>query len=1162
MERYAYHNSHDSFFRSPFGAVACNQKIVFRFHTESELSVEACQLRLWEEGREKLLPMSKVKLAGTLPRDEDVFEVEYVVPDNPGLVWYYFIFEVGSEIFFYGNNDERLGGEGKVRMEEPPAYQITIHYEMVIPVWFREGIMYQIFVDRFFNGNKTGETLYYRKKSLIHADWYDTPTYIKDKKGRVVRWDFFGGNLKGVIEKLPYLRELGISILYLNPIFEASSNHKYDTADFTKIDPMYGDIDTFENLLQEARHLGISVILDGVFSHTGSDSVYFNKYGNYSSKGAYQSSDSPYYLWYKWKEDGHYTCWWGVEDLPEVDELNQTYQDFIYLTEDSVVKFWIKKGIKGWRLDVADELPDTFIKNLRQSMKKANQDSVLIGEVWEDASNKVSYGRLREYFSGDELDSTMNYPFREIFLEFVLGHIDATCVHKKIMSLYENYPRENFFAAMNLIGSHDRARIITLLGEAPPPAERLSTEEQEEYKLPSQAKQLAFQRLKLLTLIQMSFPGVPCVYYGDEAGLEGYEDPYNRGTYPWGREDHEILDWYKRVLRFRKEYDVLVSGDFQSFSSGEDVYGLKRIGNNEEIIILINRHTSQDQNVELTWSSKPLAQVIDLFEGKLLVQGENNKIILDDNNNIVKISLRLAPMSGKALFCQKTSKERVPLGKKLGRSCGVLMHISSLPTPWGIGDLGVEAYNFIDFLVMAGQRLWQVLPLNPVGQGASPYQSDSAFAGNFLFISIDHLIREGLITKEEAQSQYVSHIDPFQKEKGFSQVKEFKLELLQLAYSRFMNLESNSDENKEYCSHKSYLKFQEENKEWLRDYVLYQSLKSNQRGLPWYEWEEVYQSRNKDDIEEYERNYAEEIGFHTFVQYTFAYEWQELKKYANEKGIQIIGDIPIFVATDSCDTWANRELFSLDKKNNSPLKVAGVPPDYFSSSGQLWGNPVYDWGALAALDFSWWKQRISHVLKHFDVFRLDHFRGFEACWEVPVGEKTAEKGSWIKGPGKRFFESLTKELGPLPIIAEDLGIITPEVNALKLIFGFPGMKVLQFTSIEEFEQEAMTDCVYYTGTHDNDTLLGWKMQQNLTKLSFSNESRLEIEQLYQSKAAWVIVPLQDILGLDSSARMNIPGTVEGNWQWRVEKDKLSSEVIDWLNTLARKYNRGIDSSLI
>lgn len=1196
MQCNAFHDSHDVFYRSPFGAVACGQKIVFRLQTQLELSVETCLLRLWEGGREKLLPMSKVRLVGTAPQDIDIFEVEYVVPDNPGLVWYYFIFRIGSVTHFYGNNAERYGGEGKVWEEEPPAYQITVHHPMSIPAWFREGIMYQIFVDRFFNGNEKGEILCPRQKTLIHADWYDTPIYIKDEKGRVVRWDFFGGNLKGVIEKLPYLKELGISILYFNPIFEASSNHKYDTADYLKIDPMYGDLKSLEILVREAKRKGMSILLDGVFSHTGSNSIYFNKNENYPGQGAYQSPDSPYYPWYKWKEDGGYTCWWGVEDLPEVNELDPTYQEFIFQGEDSVVQTWMKKGVRGWRLDVADELPDEFIKELRKTMRKADPDALLIGEVWEDASNKESYGKLREYFWGHELDSTMNYPFREIFLQFLLGQIDASRVHQKVMSLYENYPRENFFAAMNLIGSHDRARVLTLLGEAPP-AERLSTKEQETFRLTLQARQLAFQRLKLLTLIQMSFPGVPCVYYGDEAGLEGYADPYNRGTYPWGREDLEILEWYKRILRFRQEYDVLLSGDFFSFSAGEDVYGFRRVGENEEIIILINRHPSEAREVELTLDAQPISQVIDLFEGKLFRQGEikevreirvreDRKISFDGNDDLLKSSLRLAPLTGKALFCQKAPMDRVSfVSEDLSRSCGVLMHISSLPSPWGIGDLGEEAYQFVNFLAESGQSLWQVLPLNPVGLGDSPYQSDSAFAGNPLFISIDHLIREGLLTREEAQSKYTVYRCSSLDGKGFSWVKGFKMELLHLAYSRFTKLrekdmpkyslcqchseldfhvdsfknsfnDSNADLNQGYLSLKSYQIFQEENKDWLKDYALYQSLKSTQQGLPWYEWVEGYASRAKDDIAEYEKHYAEEIAFHTFVQYTFEYEWQELKKYAHEKGIKIIGDMPIFVATDSCDTWVNREFFALDKKNR-PLKVAGVPPDYFSPTGQLWGNPVYNWDFLAASNYSWWMLRIKQALKRFDILRLDHFRGFEAYWEVPAEEKTAEKGRWMKGPGKRFFESLIKELGPLPLIVEDLGNITPEVNALKLIFGFPGMKVLQFTPLEQFAQEATTDCVYYSGTHDNDTLLGWyKTEHNHKKLKTRNVFiRKEIERLYQSQAAWVILPLQDILGLDSDARMNIPGTIEGNWHWRVEKDSLTSEIRVWLRALAKKYKR-------
>nr|MDA8227880.1 glycoside hydrolase family 13 protein [Desulfitobacterium hafniense] len=514
MEFSAYHNSHDLFFRNPFGAVTCGQKIVFRLGTCSDISIEGCYLRLWEGDKEKILPMNKKIITDNelasfseaerccpeikVSFEKVSFEVEYRTADEPGLVWYYFIIPVDSKTYYFGNNPARAGGVGKLWEQEPPAYQVTVHLPMKVPQWYKKGVMYQIFVDRFYNGNENGSILRPRKKSLIHSDWYDTPFYIKDGQGRVIRWNFFGGNLKGVLKKLPYLKELGVSIIYFNPIFDSSSNHKYDTADYLHIDPMYGDESDFELLVKESAKQGISIILDGVFSHTGSDSIYFNKYGNYPGLGGYQSPDSPYFKWYKFKENpDKYKCWWGVEDLPEVDEMEPSYRQFIYGAENSVIKKWMQLGVKGWRLDVADELPDEFIKELRQAMKQTEPDSVLIGEVWEDASNKISYGKSREYLWGEELDSTMNYPFREIFLQFILGDLDAQIVDKKVMSLYENYPRESFYAAMNLIGSHDRARILTLLGEAPP-EEEMSIAERESFSLSAAARNLAVQRLKLL----------------------------------------------------------------------------------------------------------------------------------------------------------------------------------------------------------------------------------------------------------------------------------------------------------------------------------------------------------------------------------------------------------------------------------------------------------------------------------------------------------------------------------------------------------------------------------------------------------------------------------------------------------------------------------------
>lgn len=1171
MKVLAYHHSHNEFFRNPFGAVKCGNSIRLRIFFQSARPVEECFLRLWIEEKEYRYPMDKVRLEPPDGQGGETFEVDYVVPDEPGLVWYFFIFRVGAETYFYGNTKDCLGGAGEISQHEPPGYQITVYRPMNLPSWYTHGIMYQIYVDRFFNGDEQGKALNPRPKSLLHGDWYDTPFYIKNKKGEVQRWDFFGGNLLGVLKKLPYLKELGISIIYFNPIFDASSNHKYDTGDYLTIDPMYGDAEIFKRLVQEAQSLAISIILDGVFSHTGDDSIYFNRYGNYSSLGAYQSQDSRYYSWYKWKGKWEYSCWWGVKTLPEVNEMEPSYREFIIHSPEGVLQTWMKYGVKGWRLDVADELPDEFIQEFRTVMKTIDPEAVLIGEVWEDPTTKYSYGKLRQYFWGSELDGTMNYPFREVFLKFLLVDIDACQVHERIMNLYENYPRENFFGQMNLIGSHDRARILTLLGEAPSP-EELTVSEQENYHLTSHNRWLATQRLKIFALIQMSFPGVPCLYYGDEAGLEGYPDPFNRGAYPWGREDQEILQWVKRVLRYRQEYEVLQEGEFFSWSVCKDVYAFKRRSEKEEITVLVNRSAQESQVVELVME-RDVHQVIDLFKGIVIYQRDSGSGFSSDERP--KISLTVPPLTGKALFCQKHSVAQYFKQEILTRSCGILMHISSLPSPWGIGDLGPEAYNFVDFLNKAGQSLWQVLPLNPLGLGDSPYQSESAFAGNPLLISIDFLIQVGLLTGEEAAREYARQRNSHENT-GFAWVKTYKEVLLRLAFSRFIDKTLRRDKMKkteegvtqsdvleygDYLDPNRYQDFKQANQEWLNDYALYKCLKIKNQGSMWKEWREEYCLRDSGALEAFASESAEAMDYIFFVQYTFEYQWQRLRHYANAKGIKIIGDIPIFVAYDSSDTWANREIFALDA-HNAPKSSAGVPPDYFSPTGQNWGNPLYNWDALAVEDYAWWKLRFKQALRRFDVLRLDHFRGFEAYWEIPAQAKTAEEGRWMKGPGKRFFESLVREFGPLPLIAEDLGTITPEVNTLKAIFGFPGMKVIQFFSHEDHEYKKGTgnekekkNVVWYSGTHDNDTLLGWYQSQGYDSTHSVNQVKKTIEELYKCQGAWVILPLQDVLKLDSKSRMNIPGTIEGNWNWRVEKIALGQKVWDELRSLAERYGR-------
>lgn len=1149
----AYHNSQDLFYREPFGAVMCGQRITFRLKTFSTVPAEFCVLRLWETDRE--IPISMLQTPATFA-DQRIFEAEYRVPNCPGLIWYYFEIRLGEQTYLYGNNPQRLGGEGRLWEQEPPAYQITVFKPVEVPMWYKQGTMYQIFVDRFYKDHENKSTIYPRKNALLHANWSDPPIYIKDELGRVTDWDFFGGTLQGVLEKLPYFKELGISILYFNPIFEASSNHKYDTADYHQIDPMYGDDAVFKQLIDSATHYGISIILDGVFSHTGSDSIYFNKYGNYPGLGAYQSVDSPYYNWYRFKSNHQeYQSWWGVDSLPEVNEMNPSYRQFIYGSEESVINKWLTMGVAGWRLDVADELPDEFIQELRQAIKSICPNAVLIGEVWEDASNKISYTKQREYLLGNELDATMNYPFRASFLQFILGQSDSYLLHQQVMSLYENYPRENFYAAMNLIGSHDTTRILTLLGDAPP-EQSLSVSEQRNFKLSTFARKLAVQRLKILSLVQMTFPGVPCIYYGDEAGLEGYPDPYNRGTYPWGNEDQEIMDWYRRILRLRAEYEVLRTGDFKSFFYEPNVYGFIRIGIDEDIIILINRHSEDTKTVNLDIELSPSNFVIDLIKGEKLAPE-------------MLSALPINALSGRALL--KTTNR--PKNLQLLRSCGVLLHISSLPSSWGMGDLGNEAYEFVDFLAGSGQSLWQMLPLNPAGVGDCPYQSDSVFAGNPMFISLDHLIREGLLSFAETRQKY-EHVKSLGLRKSLLSLafKELKLELLHKAYRQFKTqLESTSkglsvSEKSIYLSPENYLQFQSKTKEWLDDYALFRALKAHFGDIPWYDWEPGIAAREAEELSKYSLLLQEEMCFIQFLQYTFYHEWNKLKTYTKKKGVQLIGDIPHFVAADSCDVWVNRSLFVLDERGR-PARTVGVPPDYFSKTGQLWGNPIYDWDAMYLTQYDWWKKRIQFGLELFDYLRLDHFRGFEAYWEVDAKQETAEKGRWMKGPGKRFFESLVETFGKCPLIVEDLGVITSEVNCLKQICGFPGIKVLQFTPLAKISMEHETNFVYYSGTHDNNTLLGWYeknyvaeggalLSNGIDQLDWNKQAcRKLIEEVYLSQAAWVIIPMQDILGLGEKARMNIPGTVNGNWQWQLDKNLVTDEIKSWLFTQAEKTKR-------
>ncbi|MBR5808768.1 MAG: glycoside hydrolase family 13 protein [Clostridia bacterium] len=519
--------------------------------------------------------------------DNSVYEVTLNMPNNTGLLFYYFDIGKNGHSVFYGNNDEALGGIGKLYDNIPDKkYQITVYDEnFTTPSWWKSSICYQIFPDRFAKSEDSDENLS-KRQDIIKRNWGDDPFYKPEQfGGKYLSNDFFGGTLKGVEDKLPYLKDLGISCIYLNPIFKAYSNHRYDTGDYKTIDPILGDEKDFTRLCKTADGLGIRIILDGVFNHTGSDSLYFNKNGTYSSVGAYQSKESPYFNWFRFSEfPDKYESWWGIDTLPQVEENCVDFQEYILTDKDSVVKHWLKKGASGWRLDVVDELPDFFVKILRAEVKKQDPDAVIIGEVWEDASHKVAYDELREYFLGEELDSVMNYPLRSALIDYVTGNINAECFERRVMSLKENYPAPAFYSLFNFLSSHDTERILTILGGK----NYSNKDEQCASRLSFEEKELAKRKLKCIITLQMLLPGVPVIFYGDEAGIEGFRDPFCRRCFPWGLEDKEITDYYKKAIATRCGSDAFSSGEFEPIYNYRQGFGFIRYNDKDSYIVLVN----------------------------------------------------------------------------------------------------------------------------------------------------------------------------------------------------------------------------------------------------------------------------------------------------------------------------------------------------------------------------------------------------------------------------------------------------------------------------------------------------------------------------------------------------------------------------------------------
>jgi len=492
------------------------------------------------------------------------------------------------------------------------------------------------------------------------------------------------------------------------------------------------------------------------------------------------------------------------------------------------------------------------------------------------------------------------------------------------------------------------------------------------------------------------------------------------------------------------------------------------------------------------------------------------------------------------------------------RGSGILVHPTSFPSPYGIGDLGAGAYAFIDFLQKAKQKLWQVLPLGPTGFGDSPYQSFSSFAGNHYLISPDKLMGDGWLSHADLVDK--PHFDP--RSIDYGAVIGYKMNLLRRAFETFKAKASGPQKTK-------LTRFCTKNDVWLEDYALFCALKEHYGGVQWQRWPKPIARRDDKALTEMKKSLADTVMFFKFLQYQFFMQWHDLKEYAGKAGVSIIGDIPIFVACDSADVWANPELYMLDSGGN-PTAVAGVPPDYFSATGQLWGNPLYDWTAHNQSDFAWWAHRIEAVLSMVDIVRIDHFRGFESFWAIPADEETAVNGKWMKGPGKTFFAELKKHLGKLPIIAEDLGEITDEVNKLRKDEKLPGMRVLHFafdpsgksTHMPHNYEDSRT--VVYTGTHDNNTTLGWYKDAPENERDYlrrtlavsGNDITWDLIRFaFATNALYAIAPIQDIMELDAHDRMNCPGLAQGWWKFRYTEDMLTHHQAAHLEHLTKIFNR-------
>lgn len=564
-------------YKKPLGAVKVGEPTRFNLLFSRPSNPAEVFLVLTKDGEQDVYyPMTYV----TTNVNETMEYTVTVSPTTSGLYFYHFAVNTEDRQYRIGSDEDlnALLGKGG-------DWQLTVFEEKYAdPDWLNGGLMYQIFVDRFNIGGERKKT---KNDAVYRDDWGGCPEYRANRDGKILNNDFFGGNIKGITKKLAYLKSLGVTCIYMNPIFEAHSNHKYDTGNYRKIDPDFGTEDDLKELIKKADKKGMKVMLDGVFSHTGDDSIYFNKYGRYDSVGAYMSEQSAYKDWYTFESfPDKYRSWWNIDILPEVNENCPAYDEYIN-GEDGIIRYWTRTGIGGWRFDVADELPDRFLDRAVHAAKSVNKDALMLGEVWEDASNKVSYGARRRYLQGRQLDSVTNYPFKSDILAFCMCG-DAVRLNNTVNVILNNYPERVVNNLMNLLDTHDTARLLTVLGDS---GETDTREKRANAKVKNLAEAIAL--MKIAVTLQYTLPGVPCVYYGDEAGLEGFEDPFNRRCYPWDNKNKEILRFYKKIGAMRtNEKNILACGKYRKLAAQDGLYAFSRDNGVETLYVVANNSGS------------------------------------------------------------------------------------------------------------------------------------------------------------------------------------------------------------------------------------------------------------------------------------------------------------------------------------------------------------------------------------------------------------------------------------------------------------------------------------------------------------------------------------------------------------------------------------------